>query len=304
MMLKTMGALWLALAVGCVAPPEPEIDETSEVEQHLEPCPGCGGNGMRQAEWNYVFSTLDENALNNHGLWDTASESPVSLCKPGTVDVLTCIPHDGWIQWLGGAPIAQRGGIFKNLVKIILRKSYKVVAPKGTVFPDGSTEYEGKFGLMFYAREQPWGAVGREVASAGMLALLSAVPNVPICLSSRQKPNNCLGDPEMTFSESVTFGDALTGSRYMGIWGGMDARVPTRNDRYGTVSQESAAAYNHTTNVCDTEGSGNARYPVRCRYDGTTWSNPVHVLTPRAPGTWYYGDPPPFHPTTVWPQPI
>ncbi len=291
-MLKTMGAVWVVLAVGCVAPELPELDETEtgEVEQHLEPCPGCGVNSLRQSEWNYVFHTLDGNALDNFGLWDGVAVSPVSLCKPGTVsdDKPTCKVRQGWLDWLAADTYVQRrGGIFRNLVKVALEGNQTILPPDGTVFPDGSPSYQGMFGLMPYARGSSWGPAGREIASAGLLALLNSVSGVPLCLNTRDKPGHCAGS-SATYSESITFGDATHGSRYIAIYGGKDAPFPLRNPRYGSVSPESAAVHNNATNVCDTVGEHSARYPVRCRYDGHTWNNPVHVLIPSDPKDSYY----------------
>jgi hypothetical protein len=309
MMLKATGVVWLALAVGCVAPETPEPDQTNEVEQHIEPCPGCGGNGMRQGEWNYVFGTLEPSALG--ALWDGDADSPRSLCKPYTNadGGLTCALRDGWKNWLGGEPQAQRKGIFRNLVKIILPKNHYV---KTSELPDD--RFEGKFGLMTWARDVSWGQAGREIATAGMLALLSAVPDVAICLNTKQLPYNCTASG-MNYSESITFGDAIYGSQIYGsditgIWGSAHAPKPLQNARYGTVAGGSASVYNNALNTCNTATTAvspepdawSKHYPTYCRMDGITWHNPVHVLTPQHPQTWYYGDPAAPSPVPVKPS--
>lgn len=307
MMRVIAGIGWLmavAAAACAVEPPGGAVgtEDTSEVAQEINdcpgcPCPGCGGNGLAQAEWNYVFGTLDQAALGaaSNNLWDNASDSPKSLCLAGSVVGPTCTARNAWQVWMGGAPSVQRKGVFRHLVKIVM--------PRGHYIDLGGERYTGQFGLMPWAREAPWGAAGREIASAGLLALLSAIPGVPVCLNSEEKPDNCVGNSDMRYSESVTFGDAIYGSRYVGIWGGRDAPFPARNRRYGTVSPESAGVHNNAVNTCVTEGEDNARHPLYCRYSGTTWHHPVHVLTPRPPQTWYYGEPPPYQPTVVWPQP-
>ncbi|HSK00819.1 MAG TPA: hypothetical protein VK932_06245 [Kofleriaceae bacterium] len=302
MMWKTMGAVWLVLAVGCVAPEGPELEQTGEIEQHFEPCPGCGVNGMRQGEWNNVFSTLDKAALDRdaaaYDLWDGATHSPMGLCQPGTLNGGACTVREGWGHWIN-RDTNPRVGIFTNLVKVILPKGYKVVHP-------GGYTYWGKFGLMAHARTSSWGQEGREIASAGMLALLNAYPDVPLCLNTRQLPDNCVGSSAQ-WSESILFGDAIYGGspRYIAISGGKDAPSPALNPRYGTVDGGSARAHSYYQYRCTTSRTGNARYPVSCSDNGVTWHNPVHVLTPGEPGKLYYDNPIENHryDPASWPQP-
>jgi hypothetical protein len=168
---------------------------------------------------------------------------------------------------------------------------------------------------MLWAREQPWGARGRSIASAGLLALLNAVPGVAICLNAGHVPDNCFNSG-FNYSESVTFGDAINGNpRFIGIWGSSHAPFPLKNTRYGTVSPSSATVFNNALNTCTTalvEGRTEtwARYPQHCRANGMTYHDPVHVLTPRHPNTWYYGEPAPVTPPVTpsganqWPQPM
>lgn len=280
MISRTMGAVWLMLAIGCVAaePTEPTGPEaTSEIDQLIGECPGCGGNGMRQGWWNYVFSTLDKAALDSEDpaldLWDNGMASPMSLCRDGTpLGTTSCTIRDGWHAWLQREPSLARQGIFMEIVRVSLPKGYKVVDTSGTVF-------RGDFGLILHARTSSWRQDGRELASAGMLALLSAVPDVQLCLNTRLLPNNCHASGA-TRHESATFGDAIFGSRFIAISGGADYPEPLSNPRYGSVSPGSATSFSWYDGHCTFAGSGSDRYPISCTGNGTTWTNVVNVLRP------------------------
>lgn len=286
MIAKTMGVVWLVLAVGCVAP-EAEPEETSEVEQHVI-CPGSGLNGNRQGWWNTAFTALARPALQSTDpaldLWDGGKASPMSLCDPATLTDYSCTARSGWLAWLDVYPATHRRGIFMEIVRVALPKGYRVWA--------NGTRYDGTFGLYPSARVSSWGQEGREIVSAGLLALLNAVPDIPLCLNSRQMPNNCAGSTA-TYQESITFGDIIVGGppRIIAIHGGVDAKDPTLNPRYGSVDQESAFPHHWNQHLCQTTGTGAGRYPTGCTRNGTSWTNPVQVLVPGPPDRLYYDDP-------------
>lgn len=295
-MIRSIGVLGLGLVIACVA----EAPELEERGQPIEVCPGCGANGLKKHDWDYVFSNLDRNALNRtnpaNDLWDDATNSPASLCDPATLDGAGCTMRAAWSAWIDSGT---RVGIYTNLAKVVL--------PRGTWVrdPGNGIKYHGAFGLMAWARGGPWRAEGRELASAGLEILLNAVEGVAICLNTRQLPDNCAGSTAR-FSESITFGDAIHGGapRFIAIAGGQHAPDPRQNLRYGSIPTGASSAFDYATSHCTTARDGQLRYPVACTDGGGgTWHNAVHALTWNEPNTWYYGPPPPGgrHPEQ-WPQ--
>jgi len=269
----------------CVAPAGEEV---GSVEQALS-CAGCGLNGLRQVTYNNIFSQMDQPALAAHGAWDAAADAPAALCTSATIAApagcsVACELAPGWRAWLH-APYSGawlRDEMLENVVKLS--------APKGACVVDpGGPRYPGTFGLASGTRQHAWSWVDEDYVSAGLVALLSAVPDVPICIQTAEDPTACAGSG-VRFHEATFFGQLFRGApRFVAISGGEDARNPYLNLRYGTVSATSATVYQRGDARCVHAGSGDALRALYCDGEsGIRYHHPLVVLTPGAPHTWYY----------------
>jgi hypothetical protein len=307
MMVRTMGVMWLVLAVGCVGPTP--LEDTGEVEQHgrctstdgyecATDCGGCGYNGLREGSWDLIWGQFNRPTLRSYGLWiDPATgvtPGAKSLCDPTQVWSDHCVMRTEYSQWIADSQTS-RVDIMTHVVAAIAQTNYWVKDP-GT---NGNTYY-GSFNLRPQALTQTWDYRTQETITAALLAQLNAVPGVSICLLNEQTPYNCSSSGGR-YHESDVYGNSFQ-YYFAGISGGTGAPDPHLNKRFGAIddgAEPLAHSYLYGDGTrCFYDGTGSTRHATSCLGEnGTWWGWPVTVRTPLPPSTWYYppgtgGDPP------------
>jgi hypothetical protein len=280
----------IALATGCAA----QLDEleTDEIEQAALSCPGCGMNGFSETAYNWMWGQFDRNALAATGAW--SGDAPLTFCRPATVTSTGCKLRYVYGAWLRTGQTNIRVEIMTNVVKLI--------APQGFWIHDDYDAsghfYQGMFDLAPRARNVIVDYPEQERISAGLLALLNAVKDVPVCLLTKHQPSHCAGSTAY-WHESVTFGKHFR-HPYLAIAGGSAAPDPAQNHRYGNAKNAQANEV-LPSNKCNVSGTGEGRHALSCSSaSNVVWNHPVTVLTPHDPKNHYYGPGPITKPPMVF----